>query len=145
MSSRFAELRAKAEAAANSAKEAANAKMADYRGDKKPEKPVYKPPPPRPLVKPSLPSDANRPTKAAGGYDVEEPQPEEVEEEPVQVKEGNPVRRAALARTVVQDIMDEENDGKGIAILLQNKELFFQFLDDVCIHLLSFPLMTSLR
>ncbi|PVG00813.1 hypothetical protein CPB86DRAFT_173873 [Serendipita vermifera] len=60
----FAELRAKAEAAANAAKENANSRIADYRGDKKPSNapssgplsPNYKPPARRPSVKPPLPT-----------------------------------------------------------------------------------------
>jgi hypothetical protein len=127
----FAELRAKAEAAASSAKETANSKIADYRGDKKQEKPVYKVPPRRPAVKPPLPPDTSRPRVA--GYDVEETVPEEVEvEEPVHVENRKPVGRTALRALAVQGA-SREDQGKGIETLLKNKDLFFQFLDDVCI------------
>ena len=105
----FAELRAKAEAAANSAKSTANSKLAAYRGDEQPAKPVAsKPPPPRPTVKPDIPH-ATRP---------QTPDHHEVDEEPG--------ANADDTTTLVADLSPE------IQTLIRNKALFFEFLDEVC-------------
>lgn len=92
----FAELRAKAEAAAQSAKETANHKLEHYRGEDKHEAPISKPPPRRPAVKPPIPT-ASRPVKG-----VEE-----------------------------NVAMDDGLTSEGIETLIQNKAVFFQFLDEV--------------
>ena len=109
----FAELRAKAEAAANSAKSTANSKLAAYRGDEQPAKPqvVYKPPPPRPIVKPDIPH-ATRPltpdhevnTDTAADADADD------------------------TATLVADLSLSPE----IQRLIKNKALFFEFLDEVC-------------
>jgi hypothetical protein len=133
----FAELRAKAEAAANSAKESANSKISDYRGDKKPEKPVYKPPPRRPAVKPPLPPDSSRPRPQNvapieeviehEGYEVEDTH----EDEDDLYAQQSP--RASIARTSIASRDSQKNDA-GIQVLLKDKDLFFQFMDEVSIN-----------
>jgi hypothetical protein len=129
----FAELRAKAEAAANSAKESANSKLADYRGDKKPEKPAYKPPPRRPLVKPPLPLESSRPKPQNAapaseeaqsynmGYKVDSP----IEDERIIPTQQSPRAQRSVARR------ESQKGEHGIQTLLQNKELFFGFMDEV--------------
>jgi hypothetical protein len=124
----FAELRAKAEAAASSARESANSRIADYRGDKKPDpKPAYKPPPPRPAVKPPLPPQTSRPgAHVPHGYEVEESGEEEREVEESVKGSGGRAVNAALGNVIVQRV-------EGIDVLLRNKELFFQFMDQASI------------
>lgn len=108
----FAELRAKAEAAANSAKSTANSKLAAYRGDEQPAKPVaYKPPPPRPAMKPDIPH-ATRPLT-----------PDHHEHHEIDKDAG---ANADDTTTLVADLSPE------IQTLIKNKALFFEFLDEVC-------------
>ena len=105
----FAELRAKAEAAAISAKSTANSRLAAYRAGEQPAKPVvYKPPPPRPTVKPDVPH-ATRPR-------------DEVGKEPGAYADPDPDDTT----TLVADLSPE------IQTLIKNKALFFEFLDEVC-------------
>jgi len=104
----FAELRAKAEAAANSAKSTANSKLAAYRGDEQqqqPAKPVYNPPRPRPTVKPDIPQ-ATRP--------------------PAPDHEQADTQADDTTALVESDLSPE------IQTLINNKALFFEFLDEVC-------------
>jgi hypothetical protein len=109
----FAELRAKAETAANSAKSTANSKLAAYRAGEQPAKPVvYKPPPPRPTVKPNVPH-ATRPLT---------PDHHEVDKE----AGANTDADADDTITLVADLSPE------IQTLIKNKALFFEFLDEVC-------------
>lgn len=130
----FAELRAKAEAAANSAKESANSKLADYRGDKKPEKPAYKPPPRRPLVKPPLPPDSSRPkpqnatpsSEETQGYNISYKADNPIEDERIIPTQQSPRASVAVASR------ERQKGEPGIQTLLQNKELFFRFMDEVC-------------
>ena len=103
-----AELRAKAEAAAKSAKSTAESKLAAYRGDEQPAKPVYKPPPPRPVVKPDIPL-STRPRTPDDDVDAES---------------------GAIGTTA--PVGDEADMSPGILALIENKELFFEFLDEVC-------------
>ena len=115
----FAELRAKAEAAANSAKSTANSKLAAYRGDEQPTKPqvVYKPPPPRPIVKPDIPH-ATRPLTPDHEVDTD---------------------TAADADTDADDtatLVADLSLSPEIQRLIKNKALFFEFLDEVCTYLL---------
>ena len=103
----FAELRAKAEAAAVSAKTTANSKLAAYRGDQPPSKPVYTPPPPRPPVKPDIPH-TSRPLTS--GDDVH-------------------------TETASNDTDQTAHLSPEIQTLIENKLVFFDFLDQVCNHL----------
>jgi hypothetical protein len=132
----FAELRAKAEAAANSAKESANSKLADYRGDKKPEKPVYNPPPRRPLVKPPLPPDSSRPrpqyvapaSEETQGYNTGYKVDSTIEDRWIISMQQSP--RASVAQRSVAS-RESQKDEPHIQTLLQNKEVFFRFMDEV--------------
>ena len=101
---------------------------------KKPGNPASRPPPPRPASKPALPPPPiNRPKPAR--YDVEE-DPHDKEVQPVVIENRKPVGRAQVVNMVVQNVEDEPN---GIEALLQNKEQFFQFMDEVVIsYLLRF-------
>lgn len=109
-----AELRAKAEAAANSAKSTAQTKLAAYRGDEKPAKPVYKPPPPRSAVKPGVPI-STRPRTPDEDVDAD----------------GGAVGTTAL-------VDDEADLSPEIQALIENKALFFEFLDEVCTRTCAF-------
>lgn len=112
------ELRAKAEAAANSAKSAAQSKLAAHRGDDKPAKPVYKPPPPRPAVKPDVPlSTRPRPRPRAPADDAE-------------------AESGAISTTTPVD--DKADLSPPIQALIENKVLFFEFLDEVCAKACAF-------
>ena len=115
----FAELRAKAEAAAISAKSTANSKLAAYRGDEQPTKPrvAYKPPPPRPIVKPDIPR-ATRPLTPDHEVDMDPTADAEAE--------------ADDTTTLVADLSLSPE----IQTLIKNKALFFEFLDEVCTYLL---------
>ncbi len=114
----FAELRAKAEAAANSAKSTANSKLAAYRRDEQPAKPpvVYKPPPPRPIVKPAIPHATRLLTPD-----------HEVDTEPGADADADDTI------TLVADLSLSPE----IQTLINNKALFFEFLDEVCTYLLA--------
>ena len=119
----FAELRAKAEAAANSAKVTANSKLAAYRGDEQPAKPVYKPPPPRPVVKPDVPL-ATRPRTPGVPEDEED--------------EAGTKTEAIDSTTTLMD--DKADLSPEIQTLIKNKLLFFEFLDEVCTYMCLAPL-----
>jgi hypothetical protein len=112
----FAELRAKAEAAATAAKSTANSKLAAYRGDEQPAKPVYKPPPRRPPVRPDVPL-ATRPRTPDGEVDTD---PQET--------------RSPTHDTSALVEIKEGTLGTEIHALVENKALFFEFLDDVCTY-----------
>ena len=112
----FAELRAKAEAAANSAKSTANSKLAAYRGDEQPTKPLaaYKPPPPRPVVKPDIPH-ATRPLTPDHEVDTDT------------IADADTDTDAEGTTTLVTDLSLSPE----IQALIKNKVLFFEFLDEV--------------
>ena len=112
----FAELRAKAEAAANSAKSTASSKLAAYRGDEQPAKPqvVYKPPPPRPTVKPDIPH-ATRPVTPDHEVDTEASADADADAD------------TDDTTTLVADLTLSPE----IQTLIKNKALFFEFLDEV--------------
>ena len=99
----FAELRAKAEAAANSAS-----------GDEQPTKPLaaYKPPPPRPVVKPDIPH-ATRPLTPDHEVDTDTIADADTDAEDT--------------TTLVTDLSLSPE----IQALIKNKVLFFEFLDEV--------------
>jgi hypothetical protein len=214
----FAELRARAEAAANAAKENANSRIADYRGDKKPAPPSsgplspnYKPPARRASVKPPLPTgpkpnrsyvrksidsvESAAGTSASAGVGVgartvspplvdrppprqitppppeprreEKEEEEEEEEKKVEEEERPPERRNIYTKIVPPAVIrrntlptrapvvvptlapapvvpyeieheEEKEEVNGIQVILQNKALFFEFMDEVCVTCTKF-------
>ncbi|KAG8829437.1 hypothetical protein FRC18_009318 [Serendipita sp. 400] len=136
----FAELRAKAEAAAVSAKETANSKVADYRGDKKPEQPEskwtnYKPPPLKPAGAstsmkrpPPVPSRASIPTpivtrktQQVQGYEIEVDDDTNTDEYD---------RREVHRGKEHVHVAEVEEANGGLKVLLEDKAAFFQFMDE---------------
>lgn len=100
----FAELRAKAEAAAATAKQTATTRLEQYRGEepKEKEKEVPKVIGKRPVVKPQLPTNSTRPAPQAVGHSSRDDEEDE-----------------------------DEELGDGIMTIIHNKELFFRYLDEV--------------
>ncbi|KAG8799131.1 hypothetical protein FRC17_007220 [Serendipita sp. 399] len=139
----FAELRAKAEAAAASAKETANAKVADYRGDKPPESKWanYKPPPLRPATTTTAGASTTAamnkrppppvPTTNRPGSSVVTHRTEQVQGYDVEVDSSRNDQRRQQSwegHTQVADV--EEENSEGLRALLENKAAFFQFMDE---------------
>lgn len=138
----FAELRARAEAAASNARDNANSKLVDYRGDKKFRSPSYKVPPLRSPVKPPVPSGLTCSKLQESAPPVQQNQHmgycmvEDLAEE--SSKRSAPNSRASMVRTINSE--EHTSGDGGIDVLLKNKDLFFRFMDEVnaSIHLANY-------